>query len=156
MNNDLRSEGKAVLSMVGIATGGVLNIALDPLFIFVFDMGISGAAIATLLSQCISFCILLSNYLFRRSTVRINIRKVSLRWDLYQKIVVTGMPSFFRQALASFASISLNVAARAYGDPAVAAMSAVSYTHLTPRRNSPHRCCWQSPGSRFSPSPSPR
>ena len=131
MNNDLRSEGKAVLSMMGIATGGVLNIALDPLFIFVFDMGISGAAIATLLSQCISFCILLSNYLFRRSTVRIAIRKVSLRWDLYQKIVVTGMPSFFRQALASFASISLNVAARAYGDPAVAAMSvAVSYTHL--------------------------
>lgn len=125
MNNDLRSEGKAVLSMMGIATGGVLNIALDPLFIFVFDMGISGAAIATLLSQCISFCILLSNYLFRRSTVRIAIRKVSLRWGLYQKIVVTGMPSFFRQALASFASISLNVAARAYGDPAVAAMSVV-------------------------------
>ena len=55
MNNDLRAEGKAVLSMVGITAGGVLNILLDPLFIFVFDMGIAGAAVATLISQCVSF-----------------------------------------------------------------------------------------------------
>ncbi len=126
MNNDLRAEGKAVLSMVGITAGGVLNILLDPLFIFVFDMGIAGAAVATLISQCVSFLILLSNYLLKRSIIRISMRKVSRESWVYGQILATGMPSFFRQGLASVASISLNVNAKLYGDPAVAAMSIVS------------------------------
>ena len=87
MNNDLRAEGKSVLSMVGITAGGVLNILLDPLFIFVFDMGIAGAAVATLISQCVSFLILLSNYLLKRSIIRISIRKVSRESWVYGQIL---------------------------------------------------------------------
>ena len=60
LNNILRGEGKAMLAMVGIGLGGVLNIGLDPLFIYTFGLGIAGAAIATLLSQCVSFAILLA------------------------------------------------------------------------------------------------
>ncbi len=60
LNNVLRSEGKATLAMVGITAGGLLNIVLDPIFIFTFHLGIAGAAIATILSQIISFLILLS------------------------------------------------------------------------------------------------
>ena len=58
MNNLLRSQGYAVYAMAGITTGGILNMILDPVFIFGLRMGISGAAAATVISQCVSFCIL--------------------------------------------------------------------------------------------------
>lgn len=126
MNNDLRAEGHAVLSMMGIGFGGLLNIALDPLFIFVFDLGIKGAAIATILSQIVSFSIMASHYIMKRSVVHIGITKVSKDLAIYKEILRTGAPSFFRQALASVASILLNRAAGVYGDAAIAAMSVVS------------------------------
>lgn len=126
MNNDLRAEGHAVLSMMGIGFGGLLNIALDPLFIFVFGLGIKGAAIATILSQIVSFSIMASHYIMKRSVVRIGITKVSKELAIYKEILRTGAPSFFRQALASVASILLNRAAGLYGDAAIAAMSVVS------------------------------
>ena len=97
MNNILRYEGKASFAMIGLVTGGVLNIALDPLFMFVFGLGTAGAGIATALSQSISFCILLG-----------------------------GAPSFGRQGLNSIGGMLLNLAARSYGDAAVAGMSIVS------------------------------
>ena len=125
LNNILRSQGKAFLSMVGLSFGGFLNIALDPLFIFTFGLGTGGAAIATLLSQCVSFCIMLSFFLFGKSVVRLGIRKVSRKFSTYFAIVKTGLPSFCRQGLASAATVALNVSAAVYGDPAVAAMSIV-------------------------------
>ncbi len=125
LNNILRSQGRATLSMIGIATGGVLNIALDPLCIFVFDWGISGAAIATLFSQCVSFCIMLFFFLSGKSTVHLDIRLVSRHFSTYWLIVKTGLPSLCRQGLASIATVSLNVSAAVYGDSAVAAMSIV-------------------------------
>ena len=125
LNNVLRSQGKAVLSMVGIGLGGVLNIVLDPIFIFVFDLGIAGAAIATLLSQCISFAILLSFFLLTKTSVRLHIKYVSRTADVYGIIIQTGMPSLCRQGLASISTVCLNRAAAVYGDPAVAAMSVV-------------------------------
>ena len=70
----LRCEGKTKLSMLGIGLGGVLNMLLDPLFIFVFDMGVAGAAIATLLSQTISWLILFSFYLTGKSAVKLSFR----------------------------------------------------------------------------------
>lgn len=75
MNNDLRAEGQAVLAMLGIGFGGLLNMVLDPVFIFTFDMGIQGAAIATVLSQIVSFAILISHYIQGRSAVRIRLRQ---------------------------------------------------------------------------------
>ena len=96
MNNLLRSEGKAAFAMVGITAGGVLNIALDPLFIFTFGLGTAGAAIATSLSQAISFVILLAFFMMGKSNVRINIKKVSLKGRLYLDIVKMGLPSLSR------------------------------------------------------------
>ena len=126
MNNVLRSEGKAAYSMVGIASGGILNILLDPIFIFIFHLGIAGAAIATLISQCISFAIMLSFFLRGKSTIRLHIRYKSKNPNVYKEIIQTGFPSFCRQGLASIASIALNVNAAIYGDAAVAAMSITS------------------------------
>ena len=125
LNNVLRSEGHATLSMVGITTGGILNMVLDPVFIFAFDLGIAGAAIATLLSQCISFLILLSCFLRKKSTLRLSIRCVSRQLRQYWDIIRTGLPSFCRQGLASVATVALNQAAAIGGDPAIAAMSVV-------------------------------
>lgn len=126
MNNVLRSEGKAAYSMIGIASGGILNILLDPVFIFIFHLGIAGAAIATLISQCISFTILLGFFLTGKSTIMLHPRYISRNPNTYQEIIRTGFPSFCRQGLASIASIALNVNAAVYGDAAVAAMSITS------------------------------
>ena len=109
LNNILRGEGKAMLAMVGIGLGGVLNIGLDPLFIYTFGLGIAGAAIATLLSQCVSFAILLSCFLRRKSAVRLHIGQVSRKAEVYARIIKTGMPSFCRHSLATVATGLLNV-----------------------------------------------
>lgn len=126
MNNVLRSEGKAAYSMIGIATGGILNILLDPIFIFIFHLGIAGAAIATLVSQCVSFTILLTMFLTGKSTIKLRPQYISKDMSTYKEIIRTGFPSFCRQGLASVASIALNVNAAVYGDAAVAAMSITS------------------------------
>ena len=126
LNNILRSEGEAVLAMVGLCTGGILNIVLDPLLIFALDLGIAGAAIATVLSQCISFCILLSAFLRGKGAIRLGLRWVSRDpWD-YVRIFRTGLPTICRQGMASLASALMNVQAAAFGDAAVAAMT-ISY-----------------------------
>ena len=123
LNNILRGEGKAALSMIGIALGGVINIILDPVFIFGFDLGISGAAMATVLSQCISFFILLSFFLRGKSISKLSIRNLSRHPVIYGRILKTGLPSLCRQGLASIATVALNVNAAVYGDAEVAAMS---------------------------------
>lgn len=115
MNNLLRFQGKAAFSMIGMTAGGILNMFLDPLFIFVFDWGISGAAIATLISQITSFCILSSMFIFRRSAVDFHFKAVSTRFSVYFDIITTGLPSFFRQGLASFSTVLMNTGAAKYG-----------------------------------------
>ncbi len=130
MNNVLRAEGKAAFAMVGLVTGALLNIVLDPIFIFTFGLGISGAAIATLISQCISFSILLSVFILRKSSMRISIKNISRKPKEYFDILTLGTPSLCRQGLASIATVALNIAASAYGDAAVAAMSIVGRTFM--------------------------
>lgn len=125
MNNLLRSQGKAFLSMIGLVTGAVINVALDPLFIFVFDMGVTGAAVATFLSQMISFFILLFMFLSKRSITRLRISSISRKASVYWEIVVTGFPSFCRQILSSLCTVLLNWAVKPYGDGAFAAMGVV-------------------------------
>jgi len=125
LNNLLRAEGKAQLSMFGIATGGVLNIALDPLFIFVFDLGVAGAAIATLISQTVS-CVILLIMLLTRSIIKVSLRQAVSGISVLWEIVRTGAPSFCRQGLASISTILLNNQAGLYGgDEALSAMSIV-------------------------------
>jgi len=125
MNNLLRSQGKALLSMIGLVTGAVLNVALDPLFIFVFDWGIDGAAIATFISQIVGFFILLGMFLSKRSITRLRLKSVSRKWRVYGSVLATGFPSFCRQILASLCTALLNWAVKGYGDGAFAAMGVV-------------------------------
>ena len=126
MNNILRYEGKASFAMIGLVTGGVLNIALDPLFMFVFGLGTAGAGIATALSQSISFCILLSMFLRGKTVSQFHLSAVTREARDFGRILLGGAPSFGRQGLNSIGGMLLNLAARSYGDAAVAGMSIVS------------------------------
>ena len=126
LNNLLRWQGKARLSVFGLATGGVLNMILDPIFIYGFHMGIAGAGAATLLSQCVSLSILASFFLRRKSSLRVSPACISRSPRTYLAILKQGMPSFFRQGVLSAATMSLNYNARIYGDAAVAALSIVT------------------------------
>ena len=126
MNNILRYEGKASFAMIGLVTGGVLNIALDPLFMFVFGLGTAGAGIATALSQSISFCILLSMFLQGKTVSQFRLSAVTREARDFGRILLGGAPSFGRQGLNSIGGMLLNLAARSYGDAAVAGMSIVS------------------------------
>ena len=126
MNNILRYEGKANFAMIGLVTGGVLNMVLDPMFIFGFGMGTAGAGLATALSQSISFCILLSMFLRGKTVSQFQISAVTRSPAEFGTILMTGLPSFGRQGLNSIGGMLLNIAARSYGDAAVAGMSIVS------------------------------
>ncbi|MCI8886509.1 MAG: MATE family efflux transporter [Hungatella sp.] len=126
MNNILRAQGNAMFAMIGITTGGILNMFLDPLLIFQFNMGISGAAVATMVSQMISFTILLYQCNVRKGCISIQISKFTPTLKMYGEILHAGLPSFCRQGLASVAVVVLNFAAGPYGDAAIAAMSIVS------------------------------
>ncbi len=126
LNNLLRWQGKAKLSVVGLGIGGILNIILDPIFIFVLKLGISGAAIATLVSQLTSMCILSSFFLLRHSEIRVSLKCVSRSPRIYFLILKSGLPSFFRQGMSSVSTMALNFNAGIYGDAAVAAMAIVT------------------------------
>ena len=126
MNNILRYEGKASFAMIGLVTGGVLNMVLDPVFIFGFGLGTAGAGIATALSQSISFCILLSMFLRGKTVSQFQLSAVTRSPAEFGTILMTGLPSFGRQGLNSIGGMPLNIAARSYGDAAVAGMSIVS------------------------------
>lgn len=121
LNYTLRSEGHARLAMIGVGTGGILNVFLDPLFIFTLDMGTGGASLATIVSQAVSFSILLTIFLTGHSAVKIRLKQVSRRLSDYRLIITTGMPTVFRQGLGSVASAALNIQAIAYGGDAAGA-----------------------------------
>ena len=125
LNNQLRLQGNATYAMVGLVSGGLLNIVLDPLFIFGFKLGISGAAIATILSQLVSFFLLLLG-VRRSGGIQIRVRLFSPSVKRYLALSSGGVPSLCRQGLASIAVTCLNTAARPFGDAAIAAMSIVT------------------------------
>ena len=108
LNVVLRSSGKARLSMIGIMTGAILNIFLNPIFIFDWGLGLktAGAAIATIIVQVVSFSILLGFYVFKVSIVSISIKSISRRLGTYWNIIKTGALSVFRQGLDSIAATS--------------------------------------------------
>ncbi|MEG0812486.1 MAG: MATE family efflux transporter [Clostridium sp.] len=126
LNNQLRFEGNAFYGMIGLTTGAILNIILDPIFIFVFHMGISGAALATILSQFVSFCLLLRGLNKASGSVPIRFKNFRPSFSYYKMIAIGGTPSLCRQSIAGLAMIFLNTAARPYGDAAIAAMAIVS------------------------------
>ena len=125
LNNQLRFQGNSLFAMIGIGTGGLINIALDPLLIFACGMGVSGAALATILSQLISFVLL---FIGTRKSDNLNIRLKNFtpRPYYFLEMLRGGAPSLFRQGIGSVATTVLNNAARAFGAPAITAMSIVS------------------------------
>lgn len=128
LNNILRYEGMATLAMIGLTSGGILNIILDPVFIFGFDMGISGAGLATAVSQYISFGILFFMFLTKRTQSRISLVHIDKNLKTIGSIVKEGLPSFARQGLNSISTVVLNAQAKPFGDIAIAAMGYVSKT----------------------------
>ncbi len=122
LNNQLRFQGAAFYSMIGIGSGGLLNIALDPVFIFGLDMGVTGAAVATVISQAVSFLLLLYGTT-RGENLRMSIRRARPRRGDFSELLRGGFPSLCRQGLSSVSTISLNWVAGTFGgDPAIAAM----------------------------------
>ena len=127
LNNILRYEGKAKLGMIGLMTGGILNIGGDAFFMFKLNMGIAGAGLSTALSQIVSFSILLSMFLRGKTQVKLSIKNVTFKNHTLGNIITTGVPSLVRQGLGSLATIILNLEAASYAmDQGVAAMSIVS------------------------------
>ena len=124
LNNQMRLQGNAKFAMFGIVTGAVLNVILDPILIFTCGLGVSGAAWATVIGQAVSFVIL---FLMTRrgENIAIHFRNFSPSLQRYKEIFYGGSPSMMRQGLACVATMSLNLAAGAYGDSAIAAMSIV-------------------------------
>lgn len=126
LNNMLRFTGLSSYAMIGITTGGILNIILDPIFIFALELGTAGAAIATAISQFISFAILIIMCNYKKNAISIDVRKFKPTFTMYKKIMTVGLPSLARQGTASVAVTILNNMARPYGDYAIAAFSIVS------------------------------
>ena len=126
LNNILRYEGKAALAMIGLTTGGILNIFGDYILIKFFDLGIAGAGISTAASQFISFFILLSMFLLKKTQSHLSIRGFIKGIPYLKQIIPTGFPSLMRQGLSSISTMILNNAAGLYGDAAVSAMTIVN------------------------------
>ena len=120
MNQCLRSEGSATLSMIGMGFGGVLNCILDPIFIFGLDMGVAGASLATAISKLVSFAILIFPYITRRSLLHLSIKNFKPNWDIISNVVSVGSSSLFRNGLAVVSAILLNSLAGNISDSVLA------------------------------------
>ncbi len=126
MNNIVTSEGAAKTTMCALLTGAVLNIALDPLFIFVFDLGVAGAAIATAISQVVSTCVYLT-YIFRKKSVfHFRVKDCTYTKETMSEIFKIGIPTLVFQILTSVSISLINNAAGDYGDSAIAGMGVVT------------------------------
>ena len=148
MNQCLRSEGSATLSMIGMGFGGVLNCVLDPLFIFGTEglrqkygidlpfampgMGVAGASLATAISKVVSFLILLFPYITRRSLLRLSIRNFRFTWEIIKEIVSVGSSSMFRSGLAVVSGILLNHIDGGISDGVMAAIGVVNKIMMFP------------------------
>lgn len=114
LNNNLRYEGKATYAMIGLVSGGLLNILLDYIFVVPCGMGVFGAGMATAISQVVSFVLLLVFYL-RMAQSTISLTAVSRKAKTYAEIFKNGFPSFVRQGISCVASALLNNLAGIYG-----------------------------------------
>ena len=124
LNNQLRYQGSAAYAMVGIVVGAVLNIGLDPLFIFTCNMEVAGAGLATIISQFVSFCLLYIGCR-RGGNISISLKRVKFKWVYFNNIFQGGLPSLVRQGLASVATMCLNHAAGDFSNEAISAIGVV-------------------------------
>ena len=134
MNQCLRSEGSAMLSMIGMSFGGILNIILDPIFIMPWglNMGVAGASLATAISKWVSFAILIFPYITRRSLLHLSIRNFYPSKDIVTKVVAVGSSSMFRSGLAVVSAILLNSIAGRISDSVLAAIGVCNKVMMFP------------------------
>lgn len=130
LNVAMKSEGRATLSTVGLTCGNVLNVILDPILMFPLGLGTAGAAIATAVSQCVSFVLLTIFFFKKQDSLRLHPRYISRKAADYATIVRVGAPTLFRQGCASLATALMNGQAAVFGDAAVAAMSIATRIYL--------------------------
>ncbi len=126
INNMLRFQGNAFFSMIGMVTGGIINMILDPILIFGFHMGIAGAGLSTALSQCISFGILVYQCNCNPACIPIKFKNFKPSFSVYKNILHLGLPSLARQGIMSISGIMMNHYAAPFGDAAIAALSIVA------------------------------
>jgi putative MATE family efflux protein len=124
LNSQMRHQGNAFLSMMGIASGAFLNVILDPLLIFGFGLGVKGAGMATAISQAVGFAVMVA-ISPRRGGIKVSPARFKPTRSRYREIAAGGLPSLARQGLMSIAAICLNQMASRYGDESVAAFSVV-------------------------------
>lgn len=125
LNNILRYEGKATFAMFGLTAGGILNMILDPIFIFYFHMDIQGAGLSTAISQYIGTAILFLPFVMNKTVTKMHPKYITRNLSDVRNILITGSPSFFRQGLGSISTSVLNIMAKPFGDAAIAAMSII-------------------------------
>ena len=132
MNQCLRSEGSATLSMIGMGFGGILNCILDPIFIFGLDMGVAGASLATAISKVVSFSILIFPYVTRRSLLHLSVKNFKPSREIISEVVTVGSSSMFRNGLAVVAGILLNNLAGDISDSVMAGIGVCTKIMMFP------------------------
>lgn len=126
MNNIVTSEGAAKTTMFALMAGAVLNIGLDPVFIYTLDMGVAGAAIATAISQIVSTLIYLTFIFRKKSIYSFKMKNCTFTKEIMSEIFKIGIPTLVFQILTSLSISLVNTQARPYGDSVIAGMGAVT------------------------------
>ena len=126
MNNLLTAQGAAKFTMIAMLTGSIVNIILDPVMIYGLDLGIEGAAIATVISLCINMALYIGYIAKKKGVLSFSVKNIAPSKAIYAEVLKIGIPVLVFQILASAAMGSINTAAKPYGDYAVAAMGAVT------------------------------
>ena len=126
MNNIVTSEGSAKTTMYALMSGAILNMVLDPIFIYVFNLGVAGAAIATAISQIISTLVYVNYILKKKSNFRFNIKDCCFSKEIMSQIFKIGIPTLIFQLLTSLSITLINMKSSSYGDSAIAAMGTVT------------------------------
>ena len=126
MNNLLTAQGATKFTMIAMLTGSITNVILDPIMIYGMDLGIEGAAIATVISLCINMALYIGYIAKKKGVLRFSVRNIAPSKTIYAEVLKIGIPVLLFQLLASTAMGSINTAAKPYGDYAVAAMGAVT------------------------------
>ena len=126
MNNLLTAQGATKFTMIAMLTGSIANVILDPIMIYGMDLGIEGAAVATVISLCINMALYIGYIAKKKGVLRISVKNIAPSKTIYTEVLKIGIPVLLFQLLASAAMGSINTASKPYGDYAVAAMGAVT------------------------------
>lgn len=126
MNNLLTAQGATKFTMIAMLTGSIANVILDPIMIYGMDLGIEGAAIATVISLCINMTLYIGYIAKKKGVLRFSVKNIAPSKTIYTEVLKIGIPVLLFQLLASAAMGTINTASKPYGDYAVAAMGAVT------------------------------